>query len=277
MKSAVDHAIRRIRRLSICSNGLGFMAALALACASTAWAQDPTGVIRKETREDVFELTPFGTIHALVPTQEIKSFAIFVSGDGAWNDGVTDMAQLLANEGALVAGVDAVPYLKALNNGTAECALIADDFVALSQAIRARYAVKAVMRPIVVGYSSGATVAYAVVAQAHTDKFGGALSLGYCSTLEIQRPLCTGRKLALHRSADGLVLLPTHIDLPWYVLHGSADQACTLKEVTDFSSAVPSAHLVPLPKVGHGFAVARRWQPQYVAAYKQLAATAAKN
>ena len=251
------------------------MAVLMLAYSSMGLAQDPTGVTKKETREDVFELSPFGTIHALVPTKQIKSFAIFVSGDGAWNDGVTDMAQLLANEGALVAGVDVVPYLRALNSKSGECAMIADDFVALAQAMRMRYAINDSVRPFVVGYSSGATVAYAVVAQAHTDIFGGALSLGYCTTLEVQRPLCTGRKLALHRSSEGFVLLPTQIDLPWYVLHGSADQACTLKEVTDFSSAISSAQLIALPKVGHGFAVARRWQPQYVAAYKKLTGTTA--
>jgi type IV secretory pathway VirJ component len=245
---------------------------IAFACPSMVRAQDPTGVIKKNTREEVFELGQLGIIHALVPTTKIKSVAIFVSGDGSWNDGITDMAQLLANEGALVAGVDVVPYLKSLNNGNAECANVADDFSAILLEIRARYPSADTSRPIVVGYSSGATLAYAIVAQAQSKTFGGALSLGFCTTLEIQRPLCKGRSVAFHRTTEGLELLPTRLDVPWYVLQGSVDQACTVKEVASFAAATASARLVALPKVGHGFAVARRWQPQYVAAFKELVA-----
>jgi type IV secretory pathway VirJ component len=257
----------------ICTLAFVWASLLAIACPDALWAQDPTGVAKKNTREEVFDLDAFGAIHALVPTNGIKSVAIFVSGDGAWNDGVADMAQLLANEGALVAGVDVVPYLKELNNGDPRCAAIADDFENLARAIRARYSVKEFMQPILVGYSSGATLVYAAAAQTRTGVFRGVISLGFCDTLEIHRPLCTGRKLAFHRATDGLRLLPTRLDVPWFVLHGSADQACSIDEVSRFAAAVPSARLIALPKVGHGYAVARRWQPQYVSAYKELAGT----
>jgi type IV secretory pathway VirJ component len=268
----LDLAMHGVRRLRVRNRCLILASVIAFVCPSMVHAQDPTGVIKKNTREEVFELGQLGTVHALVPTTEIKSVAIFVSGDGSWNDGITDMAQLLANEGALVAGVDVVPYLKSLNDGSAECANVADDFSALFQEMRARYPFAAIKRPIVVGYSSGATLAYAIVAQAQPKTFGGALSLGFCTTLEIHRPLCKGRNVAFHRTTEGLALLPTHLDVPWYVLQGSVDQACTLTEVASFSAATSSARLIALPKVGHGFAVARRWQPQYVAAYKELVA-----
>ena len=235
-------------------------------------AQDPTGVVKKNTREEVFELEPLGTIHVLVPTDQIKSVALFVGGDGGWNTGVTDMAQLLANEGALVAAVDIVPYLKSVDNGSSVCASPADDFAKLTQAVAERYALTGLLPPTLVGYSSGATLVYTLLAQAPTGTFHGALSLGFCSTLEIHRPLCSTRNLALHRTAEGLSLFPKHLDAPWFLLHGAADQACTLDEVSAFAAAVPSARLIPLPKVGHGYAVARRWHRQYVAAYKELAA-----
>jgi type IV secretory pathway VirJ component len=181
------------------------------------------------------------------------------------------MAQLLANEGALVAGVDVVPYLHALNNGDPACAMIATDFEALAQAIRERFLLKESMRPILVGYSSGATLVYVIAAQAKGGVFRGVMTLGFCDILEIQRPLCTGGKLAFHRAADGLRLLPTRSAVPWFALQGSVDQACSVKEVSLFIAGVATARLIELPKVGHGYAVARRWHPQYVAAYKALA------
>jgi type IV secretory pathway VirJ component len=227
--------------------------------------------VSKNTRIETFELGPFGVIHALVPIGRIDSLAIFVSGDGGWNTGVTDMAQLLANEGALVAGIDVVPYLQALNNGAPECATIATDFETLAQSMRARYSVKETVQPVLVGYSSGATLVYAIAAQATRGAFRGVMSLGFCDTLEIERPLCAGGRLAFHRAADGLKLLPTQSDVPWFALQGSVDQACTVKEVAFFVAGVATARLIELPKVGHGYAVARRWQPQYVAAYKELA------
>jgi type IV secretory pathway VirJ component len=268
----LEQSMHGVRRFWACKYCLIFASAIVFACPSLVVAQDPTGVIKKNTREEVFELEQLGTIHALVPTTEIKSVAIFVSGDGSWNDGITDMAQLLANEGALVAGVDVVPYLKTLNNGSAECANVADDFSAVLQAIRVRYPSTETKRSIVVGYSSGATLAYVIAAQSQSKTFGGALSLGFCTTLEIQRPLCNGRSVAFHRTAEGLELLPTRLDVPWYVLQGSVDQACTLKDVANFAAATSSARLIALPRVGHGFAVARRWQPQYVAAFMELVA-----
>jgi type IV secretory pathway VirJ component len=231
-------------------------------------AQDPTGVLNKNTREETFLIVPVGTVHALVPTNGVKRTVIFLSGDGAWNDGVADMAQLLANEGALVLGVDVVPYLATLNDSDPACAAV--DFAGLIETMKQRYGIEASVQPVLIGYSSGATLAYAAAAQAHIGTFRGVMTLGFCETLEIQRPLCAGRKLAFHRTNEGLKLLPTNLEVPWIALHGSADQACTLNAVSHFAAGVPSATVVALPKVGHGYAVARRWQPQYVSGYKEL-------
>jgi len=238
-------------------------------------AQDPTGVIARNTRQEMFEAKPLGMIHVLVPTNEIKSVVIFIDGDGGWNTGIGDMAQLLANEGALVAGVDTIPYLQSLDTGDTACASPAGDFEQLSRVIAERYGLTDSVRPILVGYSSGATLAYAVLAQAPKHTFRGAITLGFCETLEVRRPFCRGSDLALRHSKEGLVFFPARkLSAPWSVLQGEIDQACTAAEVADFIRAIPTAKLVALPKVGHGFAVARRWQPQYVAAFREMAVKA---
>src|SRR5215831_8017609 len=129
-----------------------FIFALLSLCGTTcADAQDPTGVIPKDTRFETFEFAGLGLIHMLVP-EKIKSVAIFADGDGGWNDGIADMAQLLANEGALVAGVDTPSYLKSLDDGDNACTTPAEDFLALKKAINDRYPDKRSFVPVLVGY-----------------------------------------------------------------------------------------------------------------------------
>jgi type IV secretory pathway VirJ component len=59
------------------------------------------------------------------------------------------------------------------------------------------------------------------------------------------------------------------------VLQGGIDQVCAPAETARFVAQVPSGRLVSLPKVGHGFSVTSRWEPQYVEAYRRLGAEAA--
>jgi hypothetical protein len=44
--------------------------------------------------------------------------------------------------------------------------------------------------PILVGYSSGATVVYGALAASAADDLRGAVSLGFCPDLEVKRPIC---------------------------------------------------------------------------------------
>jgi len=59
-------------------------------------------------------------------------------------------------------------------------------------------------RPIVVGYSSGATVAYAALVAAPPETFAGAISLGFCPDLEIRTAMCQMRGLKATRRAKGV-------------------------------------------------------------------------
>jgi type IV secretory pathway VirJ component len=60
--------------------------------------------------------------------------------------------------------------------------------------------------------------------------------------------------------------------VPWAVLQGEIDQVCAPAETARFVSQVGSARLISLPKVGHGFSVTPHWEPQYVEAYRRIAA-----
>lgn len=236
-----------------------------------ARAQAPLGVVPRNTRIETFDFGRFGTIHLYVPLGEIKNVAIFAAGDGRWDEGVGDMAQFLANDGALIIGVDTIAYLESLNNSTERCGYIAADFEALAHAAEKRAKLRTYMVPVIAGYSSGASLVYAALAQAPKGTFKGALSLGFCKDMDLHRPVCGGRGLATLPSKDGKVLQPMRtLGEPWTVLHGRTDEACAYNITEDFGKQVPGTTLIPLEKVGHGFAVGKRWHPQYLAAYRQM-------
>ena len=126
-----------------------------------------------------------------------QSVAIFLSGDGGWNLGVVSMAHALIDMGAVVIGVDIRQYLGALGKGArrenAPCQLIAGDFENLSHQIQKEIGMFVYHVPVLVGYSSGATVVYAALAQSPPGTFAGALSLGFCPDQDFAgAALCPG-------------------------------------------------------------------------------------
>jgi type IV secretory pathway VirJ component len=202
---------------------------------------------------------------------------LFVSGDGGWNLGVVPMARRLQSEGALVVGIDIRTFLASLER-SGPCAYPAGSLEELSRAVQLRHHLPEYRAPVLVGYSSGATLVYAALAQAPPETFRGAISLGFCPDFSLRTPLCHGRGLVSHPRAKGKgVDLDAFgaMGVPWAVLQGEIDQVCAAVETARFVTRVDSGRLVSLPKVGHGFAVTPHWEPQYVEAYRRIAAQAA--
>ncbi len=249
--------IQGIRRISAC------LVLALLACSAGA----------RET--STFELSRFGKVTVYPAAGDPREVVLFVSGDGGWNQGVVGMAQALSDMGALVAGVDITHYLAALNQSHDACSTPDVDFERLGHVLEAKYAVKKYREPILVGYSSGATLVYGTLAQAPIGTFVGALSLGFCPDLEVRQPLCKGTGLVSEPlpKHNGFNLLPaSHIKGRWIALQGAIDQVCLPGPTQDFVARVPGAELVMLPHVGHGYSVERNWMPQYRAAYQRIAA-----
>ena len=135
------------------------------------------------------------------------------------------------------------------------------------------YALPRYLTPTLVGYSSGATVVYATLAQAPVGTFKGALSLGFCPDLEWSKPLCRGDGLEHDPDARvGFVYRPaTHLRDPWIALQGEQDQVCNAEQIRQFVAKVPGAKVVTLPKVGHGYSVEANWLPQFLSAFHKIA------
>lgn len=228
--------------------------------------------------ESSMKFERFGELTLYSPPTEPEQVVLFISGDGGWNLGVVDMARELAGLNALVVGVDIQHYLKSLDKGEEKCAYPAGDFEALGQFVQKSLGYRQFHRPMLVGYSSGATLAYATLVQAPTGTFSGAVSLGFCPDLLLRKIMCKGNGLSFKTDPKlGQIFEPiSRFTDPWVVLHGDHDQVCSLSTTSDFVSKIAGASLIRLPKVGHGFSVPRNWLPQFKEAFARITRPAQK-
>jgi len=238
-------------------------------------APDPT---QGETR---LPAGRFGKVTVYIPERTPRSVAIFLSGDGGWNLGVIGMARALTDMGAVVIGVDIRQYLGALGKAAqrenAPCQLIAADFENLSHQIQKEIGMFTYHVPVLVGYSSGATVVYAVLVQSPPGTFAGALSLGFCPDQDFAgATLCPGAGLHYSQGKkNDLVFEPAKtLKQPWIAFQGQKDQVCGAAPVDEFAAQTSVAEVVKLPLVGHGFSVERNWMPQFRDAYRTITAHA---
>jgi type IV secretory pathway VirJ component len=237
-----------------------------LLCASHALAAPPS-----RPSESTIELPVFGKVALYGADASPTRVGIFISGDGGWNQGVVDMARALAADGALVVGVDITRYLRALGKGSASCLDFAADFERLSQAVQKRVSLPRYEAPVLVGYSSGATLVYATLVQAPPNTFRGAISLGFCPDLRLPKPACKRGGLEFEKGGDGVMFAPApDLAMPFVALQGDIDQVCDSKGTAAFVEKVGHGELVPLPKVGHGFSVPAHWLPQLRDSFTKL-------
>ena len=218
----------------------------------------------------------FGKIIIYKPNISPNAVVLFVSGDGGWNKSVVEMSQRLVQQGALVAGININLYFKGLNATSLKCYYPAADFEDVSLMIQKKYKLDTYNKPILVGYSSGATLVYGILAQAPAATFKGAISLGFCPDIEINKPLCGGSGLKLHVLKEGLsfYLEPSDkLTAPFIALNGTKDMVCDFTSTRQFMKEVNTGILIELPLVGHGFAVLPNWTPQFKEAYAQVLET----
>jgi type IV secretory pathway VirJ component len=225
--------------------------------------------------EDSFEFGRFGIVHTYSQSPQPKNVVLFVSGDGGWNLGVIDMARSLSSLDALVVGINITHYLKQLESSGEVCSFPASDFELLSKYVQKKYGYDNYTAPVLVGYSSGATLVYAILVQAPATTFRGGISMGFCPDLPLTKPFCKGNNLTWTAGpkGKGYSFLPTEtLDIPWVVLQGDIDQVCSSKDTAVFVKAIKNAQIYQLPKVGHGFSVPKNWMPQFKEAYVTVAA-----
>jgi type IV secretory pathway VirJ component len=215
----------------------------------------------------------FGQVTLYRQSPHPSHVVLFLSGDGGWNQGVIDMAQILAGMDSLVAGVSVPHYLRQIAKADEKCTYAAADFEMLSKFIQKKLGFPAYVPPVLVGYSSGATLAYAVLVQAPPNTFAGAISMGFCPDLPLRRPFCPGHGLTAGPGpgGKGFSFLPAKsFENPWIAFQGESDKLCSKDFAVRYTAGVPGAELVMVPDVGHGFSKQARWVPQFKQAFFRL-------
>jgi len=227
-----------------------------------------------QATEQTEQFGRFGTVHLYYSGTTYSNVVIFISGDGGWNLGVVDMARQLSAMNTLVVGIDIIHYLKGLEAVDEKCSYPSGDFELLSKYVQKKMGLPVYHVPILVGYSSGATLAYALAAQAPHGTFKAALSLGFCPDLPLTKPFCSGSGVTFEPGpkGKGYNFLPKKdLSIPWVVFQGTIDQVCPIAVARQFVDKTGNTRMIELPKVGHGFSVEKNWLPQFQQIFSELA------
>lgn len=225
---------------------------------------------------DTLSVGAFGKLTIYKPKTTPNAFVLFISGDGGWNSGVVDMAKNIVDQGALVVGVDIQHYFKEIKKQKVKCYYPAGDFEELSLLLQKKLKMKQYLKPILVGYSSGATLVYGMLAQAPANTFSGAIALGFCPDIETDKTLCDGLGLTTHvlKPGKAFYLEKTEkLTAPFIVLQGTTDQVCNYADTKSYMEGMKQGKLISLQKVGHGFSVTKNWLPQFIDAFKEILST----
>jgi type IV secretory pathway VirJ component len=225
-----------------------------------------------DLRADTVSFGNFGKVFIYKPMAP-RELVLFISGDGGWKYGVTDMARKLADQGALVVGIDILRYWKNAQKTTDNCIYPSADFENLSRYVQQKYSFTRYQQPILVGYSSGATLAYGLMGQAPPETYKGALALGFCPDIRGKKPLCEGSGLhyTILPDGKGYEFLPSKkLVNPFVVLIGALDHICDVEHTTLFMKNIPGEKITVLPHVGHGFSKEKDWMPQFLQGYSYI-------
>jgi dienelactone hydrolase len=223
--------------------------------------------------EDIIELKPFDHLHVYQPSGTPSAFFILISGDGGWVRAAPDVAETFSKQGTLVVGVEIKRYLAGVKHSKG-CISVAEDLLNLSNYIQKKYNVQD-KKPVLVGYSSGATLVYAALAQSPPGEFQGALSFGFCPDFEPAVDFCPGNGLEWTNGPveHSVLLKPSqNIKDPWIAFQGTNDQVCDPHVTEDFVKQVSGGQFILCPKAGHGFGHLANWLPEFKQIWTELQA-----
>jgi type IV secretory pathway VirJ component len=189
------------------------------------------------------------------PGGEVQRIVLFLSGEQGWNEQLSRSAQLLASQGALVAGIDTRALFANLERDDAECVFPDGDLENLSHFLQAYYRLPSYEPAVLAGYGSGATLSYAMLAQAPAETFAGAVSIDFCPQLILRKRLCEANSLHTVPVGKGhSLLVRDSLKVPWVVLQTPAHTACRPAVTQRFVSEAPGGEFVPVsqdPKSGN--------------------------
>jgi type IV secretory pathway VirJ component len=191
------------------------------------------------------------------PSGEVQRVVLFLSGEQGWNEQLSRSAQLLASQGALVAGIDSRALFANLERDGAECVYPDGDLENLSHFLQAYYRLPSYEPSVLVGYGTGGTMSYAMLAQAPAETFAGGVSIDFCPELRLRKRLCETNSLhtvPIGKGQSHSLLVRDKLDAPWIVFQSPTQRACRPAVTQKFVSEAPGTEIQPVsldPKTGN--------------------------
>jgi type IV secretory pathway VirJ component len=231
------------------------------------------GAGERDAAPERFTHAPFDSVRVYRPHGEARHLAVLISGDGGWGAGIGSIAQDLAAQDTIVAGIDGAEFLRSLARSPGGCASPGEELAQLGRYLTIRYRLPPGAPPILVGHSAGASLAYVALAQEPPGTFAGLVTLSFCTELDLTRPLCPAPALRGSTIESGFALQPGGgLSAPWVAVHGTADRVCPAPAGAAFAQAVPGTRFVAVAGVDHNYRDRNLWWPAFIAAYRQIAA-----
>lgn len=133
-----------------------------------------------------------GDVHVGRPSGPALALVYLISDEAGWSVELEKVASELAARQVATIGLDLPSLLAAQHGRTGECLYLAGDLEAMSHRLQRELGTDRYLTPILAGLGGGATLAYAVLAQAPPTMLDGAVALDPAETLSTDRPLCAG-------------------------------------------------------------------------------------
>lgn len=226
-------------------------------------------VVGNATTAETISHGRFEQLKIFRPQGEARQTVLFFSGERGWETELEPIAQSLARQGALVAGIDSPALFRNLDKDDG-CVNPDGDLENLSHFLQAYYRLPAYRPALLVGADSGAAFVHAMLAQAPAGTFSGGISLGFCPSMPLRKPLCPTDSI----SAPSAKLRATaKLSAPWTVLQGLDDRSCRA-EAKQFLSKVGGAEIISVAGNDYDKGDFHTWESQFASAYQKLAAQA---
>jgi type IV secretory pathway VirJ component len=214
----------------------------------------------------------FGDVLLYRPDGAVEQFVLWLDGEHGPREELPPMIAALVDQNAMVARIDTPALLENLAADDAGCVFPSGDLENLAHYIQGYAHLPAYYTPLLVGDGAGAALAYAMIAQAPSGTFGGALSVGFLPELPLSKALCRGEQLRIAPRGRELQLEPSKVlGASWIALQGARDRTTPPETVRRFVDGVAGARLEIVPDVDNTFRGSLDWLPQYLTAYASLA------
>lgn len=184
-------------------------------------AGEPVPLGEGAVTQMAYGFRPLGDVAVYRPATIPRGVVIALSDAEGWDETHADMANRLAEQGALVAGVSTPAFLKALNAGR-RCINPNYAIIALARDLQHRLQLPSYDKPVIIGRGEGAALAYAALVSGPNGAYKAVLSEDFAPVLAGSRPWCRSGSLkvaAITRPHRGWAFAPSRrLPSPWVVV-----------------------------------------------------------